>query len=93
LQQDGTELSFCNHKKHQDEKLPYRVYQGKESHQCAITFFCKGTSCSSKHPGQIKIMAQCITTDHSVIDLESRNVLLRGIVFHFFPCSIRSQTD
>jgi hypothetical protein len=83
LQQNGEELIFCDHSKHKDEKLPYRVFFGKESNQCTITFFCKGISCASKHPGQVKILAQVITDDNSVIDLESTSVLLRGN--SFFP--------
>lgn len=74
--ENGAELSFCDKQKHKTHNLPYKVI--RHDHQSfSVTFYCKGL-CSSKKPGQMKIIASVLTKEKAIVSLQSSNFLLRG---------------
>lgn len=75
--ENGAELLFCSNKqKHKGHSVPYKVT--RQDHQTfSVTFYCKGL-CSSKKPGQMKIIANILTKEKNVVSLQSCNFFLRG---------------
>jgi len=76
IQQNGFEVSFCAKCRHTKQLLPYKVSRNSQSNY-SITFFCKGALCSSKHPGQVKVVASVKTKESFIVELQSHNILLR----------------